>query len=281
MFTRRHQIKPSTRDFPVQAKPTLRTVGTQYCINDVAENVTSTEEEEDWQSEEEPDDPTDLEWEPDTEDIESISDEYFEDRENEINEVLTAKEPNKERQFLVGETCLLELLNKCKECGQNACVKLKSFVGTMIVVDVQCCLGHEYTWRSQLCSNAMPWGNLLLSAAILYSGGSPARILTMFNHLKVPVFTTKTYSNLQYSYLVPSVLRTWDLHQAEYLTEVQGQSLCLGGDGRCDSPGHTAKFGSYSLMNLKENKIIHIELVQVCSSILLTKGVERIARSQR
>ena len=37
----------------------------------------------------------------------------------------------------------------------------------------------------------------------------------------------------------------------------------LGGDARCCSPGHTAKFGSYSVMDLSTSKVLDIQLVQV------------------
>ena len=39
--------------------------------------------------------------------------------------------------------------------------------------------------------------------------------------------------------------------------------LVLAGDGRCDSPGHCTKYGSYSLMEQHLNKVLHTELVQV------------------
>ena len=39
--------------------------------------------------------------------------------------------------------------------------------------------------------------------------------------------------------------------------------LVLAGDGRCDSPGHFTKYGSYSLMEQHLNKVLHTELVQV------------------
>jgi len=39
--------------------------------------------------------------------------------------------------------------------------------------------------------------------------------------------------------------------------------LVLGADGRNDSPGHSAKYGSYTVMESRINKIIHVELVQV------------------
>ena len=144
---------------------------------------------------------------------------------------------------------------------------LNALVGTMIVVDVMCIQGHNYSWRSQVCNNTMSWGNLLLSSAILFSGSSPAKALNILKHLNVPVFSPRTFSNLQYGYLVPSVLRTWDLEQADRFNDLQGQDLTIGGDARCDSPGHSAKFGSYTLMNLNSNKIMHVELVQVCLKV--------------
>ena len=41
------------------------------------------------------------------------------------------------------------------------------------------------------------------------------------------------------------------------------KKLVLGGDGRADSPGHSAKYGTYSLLELLCNKIIDFRLVQV------------------
>ncbi len=61
-------------------------------------------------------------------------------------------------------------------------------------------------------------------------------------------------------------MKVWNLHQAELLSSVQ-DNLILGGDGRCDSPGHTAKYGTYTLMDLQLKKILHIQLVQVIAMI--------------
>ena len=262
MFVKRTQVKPSTRDYGTQTVILKRTIGTQYEEQIIDEETTTkmeVDEEEDDHADIEEDHSSDEDYIPSDEC--EVSEEEP-DTETSVQEILHADVPYKERQFLVTESCLLELLNKCKQCGENACVTLKSFVGTMIVVEVLCTNGHDYVWRSQILNNAMPWGNLLLSSAILFSGSSPAKVINLFSHLNVPVFTTRTYSNLQYAYLVPSVLRTWDIHQADMLSDLQGETLSLGGDARCDSPGHSAKFGSYTLMNLQDNKILHVELIQ-------------------
>ena len=37
----------------------------------------------------------------------------------------------------------------------------------------------------------------------------------------------------------------------------------LGGDRRADSPGHSAKYGSYYVLELNHNIILDIQLVQV------------------
>ena len=36
----------------------------------------------------------------------------------------------------------------------------------------------------------------------------------------------------------------------------------LGGDGCCCSPGHTAKYGSYSLMDVTRSKVVDMQLIQ-------------------
>ena len=39
--------------------------------------------------------------------------------------------------------------------------------------------------------------------------------------------------------------------------------LQLAGDGRADSPGHSAKYGSYSVIDPTCNKVLDFKLVQV------------------
>lgn len=44
--------------------------------------------------------------------------------------------------------------------------------------------------------------------------------------------------------------------------DVSDRQLKLAGDGRADSPGYKAKFGTYSLLDVESNKVLHFEFVQ-------------------
>ena len=53
----------------------------------------------------------------------------------------------------------------------------------------------------------------------------------------------------------------WNKCQSEVLSVLQAQELVLCGDGRCDSPGTSAKYCTYTLMESNTNLIVHSETV--------------------
>ena len=62
----------------------------------------------------------------------------------------------------------------------------------------------------------------------------------------------------------------WELEREGASLEVhEGGPATLAGDARCDTPGHSAKYGSYTLMHVDghgqkgSNPIVAMELVQV------------------
>ena len=52
------------------------------------------------------------------------------------------------------------------------------------------------------------------------------------------------------------------------------QPLVLAGDGRCDSPGHNAKYGTYSVREVTTEKIVDFSLVQV-SKVANSNAMEK------
>ncbi|CAG2218817.1 unnamed protein product [Mytilus edulis] len=61
-----------------------------------------------------------------------------------------------------------------------------------------------------------------------------------------------------------SIGHVWFNYQQDYVHDViqSGRSVVLGGDGRCDTPGHCAKYGSYNMIDLDEGTVADIQLVQ-------------------
>ena len=73
--------------------------------------------------------------------------------------------------------------------------------------------GSSFYWTNQPHSGTMPYGNLLTTAAIMFSGGNATRILNMMKHLKLACFTERTYFRLQQFYLIPSIQELYNLKQ--------------------------------------------------------------------
>lgn len=161
------------------------------------------------------------------------------------------------------ESCLLDLLSLCQWCGINCHVCVNSMVGSMVTISATCICGFTRLWNSQPVHGKMPLGNLILAAGVLFSGSNPSKVLQYFHHVGVQFMCIRTYNYIQSAYLIPSVHKVWRDKQETLLRSYQGTRVVLGGDGRCDSPGFCAKYGSYSCMDLNSNKILDLKLVQV------------------
>ena len=141
-------------------------------------------------------------------------------------------------------------------------------VGTAIQVTQYCQFcGHRLIWGSQpsMGKFKMPAGNLLLSGAILFSGSLMAKVLKLFKVLKLQCYSASTYFRHQKSYVQPTVINGWKEHQNELLDVVglEVGPIALAGDARSDSPGHCAKYGSFSILEQHLNKVLDIQMVQV------------------
>eukprot|EP00795_Rhopilema_esculentum_P009891 gene9891-18482_t len=174
---------------------------------------------------------------------------------------------HQERKFIVFESSLQQLLIRCNICSAPTTIEKKTTRGTMLIVKSICLEGHSSEWRSQLEHNKMPWGNFLLAASILFSGSQPAKVLTPLRHMNICSISERLYSLIQHAYLLPSKFKLWDQQKKLLLESVKNKVLTLGGDGRCDTPGHCAKYGSYTIMDLDTNKIVDTQLVQVSNKM--------------
>ena len=168
--------------------------------------------------------------------------------------------------YLVFESALLLLFSLCIHCSGHTRVK-DIVIGSFLQIIQTCSRYHKIrVWESQPYIGKIPAGNILTSAAILYSGALPSKALKMFRILNLSTITRKTFFRHQSQYLQPAVNSIWKASQELLLRSLKekGDPLVLAGDGRSDSPGHSAKYGSYSILELTCNKIFDFKLVQVC-----------------
>ena len=179
------------------------------------------------------------------------------------------------RKYLVFEDELRDLLAqvRCKECNKVLLLpKSTESLGTeeasALKVKVQCINGHQFTWASQPTlgegSAGVYAGSLLIAASILFSGGNFAKVAHFASILKMNFISKSTFFRHQGNYLIPAIHDAWNAKQEEHWHDIRARgTLRVSGDGRCDSPGYSAKFCTYSVMDMETDKIVDTETVVV------------------
>ena len=176
---------------------------------------------------------------------------------------------DKQPTYLVFESALMLLFSICYICKSKFVAVEKVVVGSLLRIKQVCSqCSNTYEWCSQPYIGKVPAGNILMSAAILYTGCLPAKALRMFKTLNCASIARKTYFRHQNTYLQPAIRLVWERQQRKLLSKlmIEKKGLVLAGDGRADSPGHSAKYGSYSIIDINKNKVVDVKLVQVCNS---------------
>ena len=141
--------------------------------------------------------------------------------------------------------------------------------GTMVTVTQNCrSCGpmKKFKWMSQpLVFGRHPAGNLLLSFGAITSGVNISQMLLLFKHMGLCTISLRTYFVYQNKFLFPSIMKCWRESQAHIFHEIEDSENCetWSGDGRYDSMGHCAKYGTYTMFNNGTGKLVHFEILQV------------------
>ena len=180
-----------------------------------------------------------------------------------------------EKKYIVFHNKLMDLFQCCPICGGpsrgHVINRMTRGYGTMVKVE-QTCKDCSYTrtWDSQPSTGHMPLGNLMLSAALLFSGCQVSQILRLFSMMNIQCFSRSTYQRHQNDYVIPTVINGWKEEQASIMAGLRKMKggLQLAGDCRNDSPGHSAKYGTYTLIEQTTKKVIDLQLIQVIKKIM-------------
>ncbi|KAK7939668.1 hypothetical protein WMY93_002994 [Mugilogobius chulae] len=182
-----------------------------------------------------------------------------------VSEV-TVVEPTSEfedSKYIVFESSLKQLFQTCPIC-KRYCNLQKRSSGTFVSYIQSCphCL-YNRKWDSQPIMGSTPVGNLQLSAAVYFSGGSYIKMEKICKAMNLQVHQYNAFRRHSRSFLEPAIYHKWKKDQETFFEELKRKGkVAVGGDMRADSPGHSAKYGSYTIMELESEKILDIQLVQ-------------------
>ena len=147
--------------------------------------------------------------------------------------------------FLVFWFFLIQLLQRCSICLSPAIIERSFVKGTMIIVDLLCKNQHCTTWRSQPINNGMSSGNINIYAGILFSGNTFQCIKEIMNIANVAFISQSTFYSIQKKLLYPVIHRVYTTDRTLLFGSAKEESeIHLFDDGRCDSPGYNAKYGT-------------------------------------
>lgn len=173
------------------------------------------------------------------------------------------------RIYFIFWPCLVQLLVSwcsCPSCGSRRVAWTRQEFGTMLKLSFSCVdCGQCTAWNSQPYFGRVAAGNILLSAGILFAGATATKVLRVLMHMGTAVFSVRTFFRHQQKILHRAVMQVWRERQMWMFSALQTEDhdIVCGGDGRADSPGHCAKYGTYTMMELRKKAVIDIQNVQV------------------
>jgi hypothetical protein len=157
-------------------------------------------------------------------DIEESEFEEESDEEETCNYRLeTTENPSEEKYYIVSESSLHKLLSVCQTCCGQCTPLIEYNKGSMISTISTCENGHTNTWQSQATHKKLPWFNLHLASAVLFSGNIISKVSMLFDQLKVLVPSTRTIMRLQNCYSVPAAIEVYNSQQAGLFESMQGR----------------------------------------------------------
>ena len=145
----------------------------------------------------------------------------------------------------------------------------------MLSVEMTCLAGQITHWDSQPITKRKPVGNLLLAALILCTGNTFASVSRLASCLNLQFISESVSYDTQQQFLFPVLSQAWKHEQETVRQELVNKgAINLNGDGRCESPGHSAKYGTYTLLDDDSDKVVAFSVVQV-SEVTSSNAMEK------
>ncbi|RXN33964.1 hypothetical protein ROHU_015222 [Labeo rohita] len=172
------------------------------------------------------------------------------------------------RKWIVDEAKLMELFRTCSQCGVAIEDKRVATRASQIIIHWTCLKGHTGEWASCTDQRKMGRNNLLSCAATFFTGATYSDIKEWAKLINLQLPSKSQFYAIQSKYLIPVTNHAYKGQQQKILERIfqlsaAGQKLEMCGDARCDSPGYSCKYSTYSFQDDATKEILHFELVQV------------------
>ena len=101
-----------------------------------------------------------------------------------------------------------------------------------------------------------------MAIAIVLSGNNYGKFELLCKALNLNIISKTTFLDFQHNCAVPVVKDVWAKMQKVVLEILKCyEEICLCGDGRNDSPGHSARYCVYTLMEHVTNVVVDLEVL--------------------
>lgn len=145
------------------------------------------------------------------------------------------------KKWLVNESQLLKLFKLCTTCGSEIVERKVIGHSSQIRIQWGCLNSHSGVWASCPDTRGIPENNLLISAAIFFTGTTHTTIKDWAELLRLPIPKETQFYATQSTYVIPVIQQAYTEQHERIMERLiqpspSGQKIELCGDARCDSP---------------------------------------------
>ena len=177
-----------------------------------------------------------------------------------------SQDKSREPKVIVYMNLLLQLFSVCRVESCGAAVdpaNIETYErGACLVVSGVCNQNHTFKWSSSPMRgtghSARPEINILLTVYTLVCGMHVDQVIDYFKHLQLSVPGSRYFYQMFSSLVYKCIWAYWLQMQASLLQKVKssGRPLHIAGDGKYDSPGFSARYCTYYIMDLADRSIL-------------------------
>ena len=164
---------------------------------------------------------------------------------------------------------VIDLLEgQCSEVGCNGIRKVveRKLEAGVLLLTYKCTKGHGGVWSSSSVlgekrGQKLYVSSVLLASSVLVSGNNFEKVSLLAKSMNLHFVSSTHFSRMQTFYALPSIREMWNNMKEVIWKVFENDVLVVCGDGRMDSPGFSAKYCVYTMMEHYLNVIIDLEVV--------------------